>query len=186
MDTEQVVASAEERMGKAVENTRHEFVKIRTGKATTGLLDGIKVEYYGSMMNLNQVANISVPEPRMITVQPWEKNMLQPIEKAILASDLGITPSNDGTTIRLAIPKLTEERRKELVKLVKKFSEEGKIAVRNIRRDANDQFKKAEKNHDISEDISHTEQDRIQKMTDTYSAKIDELFNMKEKEIMEV
>lgn len=177
---------AEDRMGKSVDSVRTEFGRIRTGKATVALLDGIKVDYYGSTVPLNQVANITVPEMRSLSIQPWEKNMLTEIEKAIQKSDLGLNPINDGQAVRVPIPPLTEERRKDLVKHVRKLAEEGKVAIRNIRRDVNDQIKKKEKDHEISEDVAHHEQEEVQKITDNYIAKIDELVTAKEADIMEV
>ncbi|GBD92684.1 ribosome-recycling factor [bacterium BMS3Abin05] len=174
------------RMRKSLEAIQSEMAKIRTGKATTSLLDMIKVNYYGSQVPLKQVANITVPEPRLLSVQPWEKNLIPEIEKAILKSDLGLNPSNDGKTIRIPFPQLTEERRKELVKLVKKMAEEGRIAVRNIRRDVNEHIKKAQKNHELTEDQEHDELDEIQKLTDEYIEKIVKILAEKEKEIMEV
>lgn len=177
---------AEMRMKKSLEAIQSEMARIRTGKATTSLLDMIKVNYYGSQVPLKQVANITVPEPRLLSVQPWEKNLIPEIEKAILKSDLGLNPSNDGKTIRIPFPQLTEERRKELVKLVKKMAEEGRIAVRNIRRDVNEHIKKAQKNHELTEDQEHDELDEIQKLTDEYIEKIVKLLSEKEKEIMEV
>lgn len=173
-------------MLKAVESTRGELTKIRTGKASPALLDTIRVEYYGSTVPLKQVAGINTPEPRLITVQPWEKNLIGEIEKAILKSDLGLNPSNDGAVIRLPIPQLTEERRKDLVRLCHKLVEEGRVAVRNIRRDANDLLKKSEREHDISEDQYHTAMDEVQKLTDKYISQIDEVLKNKEDEIMEV
>jgi ribosome recycling factor len=177
---------AEERMTKSVEAVRSEFTHIRTGKATTALLEGIKVDYYGTPTPINQVANVSVPEMRLLAIQPWEKNMIGEIERAILKSDLGLNPVNDGRLIRVPIPTLTEERRKELVKLVGKMAEDGKIAIRNIRRDVNDNIKKAEKSHELSEDNAHDELNEIQELTDTYIKKIDEVLKIKEDEIMEV
>lgn len=177
---------AEERMKKTVESVRSEFTHIRTGKATTALLDGIKVDYYGNPTPISQVANITVPEMRLLSIQPWEKNMIGEVEKAILKSDLGLNPVNDGRLIRVPIPTLTEERRKELVKLVGKMAEDGKVAIRNIRRDVNDNVKKAEKSHELSEDNAHDELNEIQDLTNTYIKKIDELLNTKENEIMEV
>ncbi|MBS4027250.1 MAG: ribosome recycling factor, partial [Ignavibacteriales bacterium] len=171
---------------KAVETVRLELTKIRTGKATTALLDGVKVDYYGTMMPLNQVANISIPDIHMIAIQPWEKGMLQPIEKAILSANLGFNPANDGTIIRVPIPPLNEERRKELVKLTKKFGEEGKVAIRNVRRDALEHLKKAEKEEHFSEDERKRGEQDVQKMTDTHIAEVDQLLAKKEKEIMEV
>jgi len=186
MDTNEIKKDARERMAKAVENTRSEFSKIRTGKASPALLDTIRVSYYGSMVPLKQVAAINTPEPRLITIQPWERNLIGEIEKAILKSDLGLTPSNDGHVIRLPIPQLTEERRKDLVRLCHKLAEEGRVAIRNVRRDANEKLKKLEKNHEISEDQYHTAIDEVQKITDEHISKIDELLKHKEDEIMEV
>jgi len=173
-------------MTKSIENLKREFTGIRTGKANPGLLDNIKVMYYGQTVPLKQVASIAVPEPRLITVQPWEKTLVPEIEKAIQGSGLGLNPQSDGTLIRLPIPPLTEERRKDLVKVVKRFGEETRIALRNIRRDANDEFKGLEKNHEISEDEMHTQQEDVQKLTDEYVAKIDDVVVAKEKEIMEI
>lgn len=186
MDMKSIKSDSEDRMNKAVENTRLELLKIRTGKASTALLDTIRVEYYGSVVPLKQVASINTPEPRLLTVQPWEKNMIGEIEKAILKSDLGLNPANDGTMIRLPIPQLTEERRKDLVRLCHKLAEEGRIAIRNVRRDANDKLKKLEKDHDISEDQCHTAFDEIQSITDSHTKEIDDLLQQKEQEIMEV
>ncbi len=175
-----------QRMEKAVDAVRNDFAKLRTGKATPALLDGISVNYYGSQMPVKQVANVSAPEPRLLVVQPWEKNMLGEIEKAILKSDLDLNPTNDGIVIRIPIPQLTEERRKDLVKVAKKVGEEGKVSIRNIRRDANDALKKAEKDSEISEDMMHNAQDEVQELTDDYVKKIDTLLEQKEKEIMGV
>lgn len=182
----EIMKQTEEKMHKATEVVRHELVKIRTGKATTALLDGIKVESYGTHMSLNQVANISVPDVHTIFVQPWDKNMVSPIEKAILAANLGLNPVTDSQAIRIPIPPLNEERRKDLVKLVKKFAEEGKIAVRNIRRDAIEQLKKSEKAEHFSEDERKRGEADVQKMTDKSIKDIDNLVVLKEKEIMEV
>ncbi|HLE32776.1 MAG TPA: ribosome recycling factor [Bacteroidota bacterium] len=181
-----ILHDAEQRMNKAVEVVREEFVKIRTGKATTALLDGVKVDYYGTMTPLKQVANISTPDAHTISVQPWEKGMIQPIEKAILNANLGLNPATDGTVIRVPIPPLNEERRRELVKLVKKFAEDGKIAVRNIRRDAIEHLKKTEKQEHISEDERKRAEQETQKFTDKHVKDIDNLVVLKEKEIMEV
>ena len=182
----EILKNAEDRMKKAVEVVREELVKIRTGKATTALLDGIKVEYYGSMVPLRQVANISTPDVHTISVQPWEKNMLAPIDKAILNANLGLNPVDDGTMLRVPIPPLNEERRRELVKLVKKFGEDGKIAIRNVRRDAIEHLKKAEKDEHFSEDERKRGEQESQKLTDKYIKEIDNLLALKEKEIMEV
>lgn len=181
-----ILKEAEDRMRKAVEVVRQEFTKIRTGKATTALLDGVKVDYYGSMMPLSQVANVSTPDVHTITVQPWEKPMVPVIEKAILAANLGLNPVGDGTVVRVPIPPLNEERRKELVKLIKKFAEDGKIAIRNVRRDCIEHLKKAEKNEHFSEDERKRGEQEAQKMTDRYIKETDSLVMQKEKEIMEV
>lgn len=183
---EETYADSKRRMGKAVESTKAELSKLRTGKASTALVDTIQVHYYGAMVPLKQVGNISTPEPRLIVIQPWDRSILPEIEKAILKSDLGLNPSNDGIVVRIPIPALTEERRIDLAKLVKKLGEEGKIAIRNIRRDAKDKLKNAEKNHDISEDDLHRSQDNIQELTDEYIKKLDEIIEAKEKEIMEI
>ncbi|GAB4321327.1 MAG: ribosome recycling factor [Candidatus Zixiibacteriota bacterium] len=182
----EIKADAEDRMKKAVDATSHEFSKIRTGKATTALLDGIRVEYYGTKVPLNQAANLAVPEPRLITVQPWEKSMAPEIVKEIQKSDLGLNPIQDGGLIRIPIPPLNEERRKDLVRLCKKLAEEGRVAIRNVRRDANERLKKAEKDKQISEDEHHRTADEIQKLTDEYVAEIDKLVAAKEAEVMEV
>lgn len=181
-----ILLDAENRMKKAVEVVRDEFSKIRTGKATTALLDGVKVDYYGSMVPLKQIANVGTPDPHTVSVQPWEKVMIQPIEKAILNANLGLNPANDGTLIRVPIPPLNEERRKELVKLIKKFAEEGKVAVRNVRRDAIEHLKKTEKEEHISEDERKRGEQEAQKLTDKHIKDIDGLVALKEKEIMEV
>ncbi len=186
MDINEVQRSAEDRMQKAVENTRVEFTKIRTGKASPALLDTVRVSYYGNMVPIKQVATINTPEPRLITIQPWEKNLIAEIDKAIMKSELGLTPVNDGTLIRLPIPQLTEERRKDLVRLCHKLAEEGRIAIRNVRRDCNDKFKKAQKDHDISEDQSHTAMDEVQSLTDKYIKQTDDLLKLKEEDVMEV
>ncbi len=183
---EETKTDAKNKMELAVDSIRHEFTKLRTGKASPALLDGIQVEYYGSKTPIKQVANVSAPEPRLLVVQPWEKRLIGDIEKAILKSDLGLNPTNDGIVVRIPIPQLTEERRQGLVKIAKKVGEEGKISVRNIRRDANEKLKKAEKNHEISEDNFHDAQNDIQKLTDDYVKKIDDLVSIKEKEIMEI
>lgn len=181
-----IIEDAKDRMEKSLDSTQSELGTVRTGRATPSLLDSIKVEYYGSMMPLKQVANVAVPEPRMLTVHPWDRSMLAPIEKAILKADIGITPNNDGHIIRLPIPALTEERRKELVKLVHKLGEEGKIAIRNIRRDALGALKKAQKDKEISEDEENNAGIDIQELTDDYVKRIDDLVKAKEKEVMEV
>ena len=166
MEDKEIKKDASHRMHRSVENIQQEFAKIRTGRASPALLDAVKVSYYGNMVPLAQASTITIPEPRLIAIQPWDKNMIGEIEKAILKSDLGLTPSNDGTFIRIPIPQLNEERRKDLARLVKKFAEEGRIAIRNIRRDANDHLKKMQKNHDISEDELSVILDEIQELTD--------------------
>lgn len=186
MPAKEIKKDAAHRMHRAVEKIQEEFAKIRTGRATPALLDSVKVEYYGSTVPLSQASNISTPEPRMIVVQPWDKNLIGEIERAILKSDLGLTPSNDGTFIRIPIPKLSEERRKDLVRIVKKFAEDGRIAIRNVRRDANDQLKKSQKNSEISEDELSIVLEDIQTYTDNYIKEIDEILEKKEEEILEV
>jgi ribosome recycling factor len=175
-----------QRMQKAVESLKKDLSRIRTGRASPALLDGLTVDYYGSPMPINQIANISVPDARMIVVQPWEKNMLAPIEKAIQTSDLGLNPQNDGNQIRLPIPPLSEERRKDLFKNCKKIGEESKVAIRNIRRDSNEKLKKSEKDKEVTQDESKKGLDDIQKLTDKFIKTIDDLLVNKEKEIMEV
>ena len=182
----EVIKKCEEKMTKTCENLDGVFSNIRAGRANPNLLNRIMVEYYGTPTPMQQVGNISVPEPRIIQINPWEKSLLKAIEKAILASDLGITPTNDGTSIRLVFPELTEERRKELVKDIKKKGEAAKVAVRNVRRDANDTLKKMEKSTDITEDERKEGEEKIQKMTDKYVAKIDKSVENKSKEIMTV
>jgi ribosome recycling factor len=186
MPSKEILKNAEDRMKKAVEVVREELVRIRTGKATTALLDSVRVDYYGSMVPLNQVANTSTPDVHTITVQPWEKNMVAAIDKAILNANLGLNPINDGNVVRVPIPPLNEERRKDLVKLVKKFGEDGKIAVRNVRRDAIEHLKKEEKDKHMPEDERKRSGQDAQKFTDKYIKDIDNLLAMKEKEIMEV
>lgn len=179
---------AEEKMSKAVDVLRKEFATLRTGRASLGMLDGINVDYYGTPAPLSQVANMAVPDPRQITIQPWEAKLLGEIEKAILKSDVGLTPSNDGKIIRLTIPPLTEERRQQIVKHAKKLAEDARVAIRNIRRDVNDEIRKKSKDKDahVSEDATKKLQDEIQKITDAYIKKIDEILSHKEKEILTV
>ena len=183
---DKIYNETKEKMENSIENFRYELNKIRTGKASASILDGIKVNYYGSVVPLKQAANIAVPEVRLITIQPWDKTMIGEVEKAILKSDLGLTPLNDGHIIRLPIPALTEERRKDLVKQTKRIGEEIKVSVRNARRDANESLKSSEKSSDISEDDSHRAQDNIQELTGVYSKKVDEILKVKESEIMEI
>jgi len=173
-------------MTGAVDSLKKDFSSIRTGRASLGLLDGIMVDYYGTSTPLQQLASLSIPESRQIAIQPWEQRIIPEIEKAIMKSDLGLTPMNDGKIIRINIPVLTEERRKQLVKIVRKRAEEAKIAVRNIRRDANDDLKKLEKEKHLSEDEVKKEQEEVQKITDSFIHKVDEVLEHKEKEIMEV
>lgn len=176
----------ETKMTKTYANLENEYVSIRAGRANPHVLDKIKVDYYGTPTPLQQVGNISVPEPRMLLIQPWEKSLIKEIEKAILMSDIGINPSNDGSCIRLVFPELTEERRKELAKDVKKKGEDAKVAVRNIRRDANDHFKKLNKANELTEDDQKDLENKIQKLTDKYIADIDKAVEVKTKEIMTV
>ncbi len=184
--SKQVISSSEERMLKAVQSYSRELATIRAGRANASLLDRIVVDYYGAPTPVNQLASISTPEARLLVVQPYDKTSVGDIEKAIQKSDLGLTPSSDGTIIRLAIPILTEERRKDLVKQVKKEAEEAKIGIRNIRRDTNDDLKKLEKNGELTEDDLRGYSEDVQKLTDRYIVKIDEISKDKEKEIMEV
>ena len=181
-----VMNNATEKMEKAIGGLTRNLASIRAGRANASLLDRITVDYYGAPTPLNQMAGISVPEARLLTIQPYDKTILGEIEKAILKSDIGITPSNDGSIIRLAVPALTEDRRKEIVKTVKKEAEESKVVIRNIRRDANEDFKKLEKSSEITEDELRRNGEEIQKLTDSYIKKIDEVAKNKENEIMEV
>jgi len=181
-----VLADANRRMDKTVEATRHEFTTIRTGRASAALLDRVMVSAYGTKMPVNQLATISVPEPRMLTITPFDQGTMRDIERGILESDLGLTPSNDGKVIRLPIPQLTEERRKDLVKQVRHLAEEGRVAARNVRRDALHHLKEAEKNGETGSDEVHRAEERLQKVTDEHVAKIDEALKAKEAEIMEV
>ncbi|NLJ34528.1 MAG: ribosome recycling factor [Firmicutes bacterium] len=177
---------AEEKMKGAVEALKRDLASVRAGRASPSLLDKIMVDYYGTATPLNQLATISTPEPRLLLIQPWDKNSIADCERAILKSDLGLTPATDGAVIRLVIPQLTEERRIELTKVVRKRAEEAKIAVRNLRREANDRLKNMERDGDISQDSQYREQERIQKLTDTYIEKLEEVLAAKEEEIMEV
>ena len=174
------------KMSKTLDSLKEEFVSIRAGRANPHLLDKLKVDYYGQLSSLQSVANISVPEARVIQIQPWESKLIKDIEKAIINSDLGLTPSNDGKVIRLVFPELTEERRKDLVKDVKKKAENARVAVRNVRRDANDMLKKLNKSSEISEDELKTLEDKTQQLTDKYIADIDKLMEDKSKEILTV
>ena len=174
-----------ESMGKSIEALKRELKRVRTGRASLSILDGIRVDYYGTLTPLNQMATLAVPESRLITIQPWDVSVIQDVEKAILKSDLGLTPANDGKILRISIPPLTEERRKELVKMVHKMCEDHKVSVRNARRDSNELLKSLKKDGDISEDEAFKAQDEVQKITDEYIKLIDECFTKKEKEILE-
>lgn len=176
----------EEKMDKSLSNLQDEYTAIRAGRANPRILDRIQVDYYGTMSPLQSVANISVPEARMLQIQPWDSSLIKDIEKAILSSDLGLTPANDGKAIRLVFPELTEERRKELVKDIRKKGEAAKVAIRNIRRDANDVVKKEAKSGEISEDEQKQMEDRIQKVTDKFVASVDEAIRVKSDEVMTV
>jgi ribosome recycling factor len=183
---EKIIHEADDKMKKAVEFTRQELSKLRSGKATAALLDDVRIDYYGQKLPIAQVGTVSTPDPHLITVQPWDKSIIGEIEKAILAANVGLTPSNDGGLVRLPVPLLTEERRKELVKIAKKFVEEGRVAIRSIRRDSNEHLKKAEKDEHVSEDERKHGEAEVQKLTDKYIKHLDDILNIKEKEIMEV
>ncbi|HEX3032362.1 MAG TPA: ribosome recycling factor [Bacillota bacterium] len=182
----ELMADSEEKMQKSVQALQKDLTTLRVGRATPSLLDKVLVEYYGVPTPINQMANVTAPEPRMLMIQPWDKSVIASIEKAILKSDLGLTPNNDGTVIRINIPQLTQDRRQELVKVVKKKAEDARVAVRNLRRDINDDAKDLEKSGDISEDDHRKAHDEIQKMTDKYIKEIDHIALNKEKEVMEV
>ena len=186
MEVKELLAQEETRMDKSIEALKHEFASIRTGRASVSLLDKVIVDYYGTPSPINQVANISVPEPRMILIAPWDKSMIGAIEKAILQSDLGLNPGNDGAQIRLVIPQLTEERRKEIVKVVHKKAEDARVIVRNLRREANDAIKKMEKAKEITEDETKKATEDMQKATDKFIKEIDVVVAHKEIEVMEV
>ncbi|HCG05847.1 ribosome recycling factor [Nitratidesulfovibrio liaohensis] len=186
MDMDTILLDAEERMEKALGALDREFAKLRTGRASTSLVDNIKVDYYGTPTPISQLASVSVPDSRTLTIQPWDRSAFPLVEKAIMKSDLGLNPVNDGKIIRISIPPLTEERRKDLVKVARKYTEEAKVAVRNVRRDANDALKKLEKGKEISEDDVRKSTDDVQKLTDRFVAKSDEKCTAKEKEIMEL
>ena len=186
MDIDTTLLDAEERMEKALTSLERDFAKLRTGRASTALVDGIKADYYGTPTPISQMASVAVPDSRTLTIQPWDKGGMAAVEKAILKSDLGLTPVNDGKIIRISIPPLTEERRKELVKVARKYSEETKVAVRNVRRDANDSLKRAEKEKEITEDALKRATDEVQKLTDRFVAEVDNRCQAKEKEIMDI
>jgi len=181
-----IIKDAKNRMDKSIEALRHELSGIRSGKATTALLDGIKVDYYGNMVPLNQVGNVSVLDPQTLSITPWEKAMVQVVDKAILEANLGFNPISDGTNLKIPVPPLNEERRKDLVKLVKKFGEDCKIAIRNVRRDANDHLKKEQKDKKLSEDQLKDAESEVQKLTDAHIKMIDDTLKHKEKEILEI
>lgn len=186
MDVDSILLDSEERMEKATAALDRDFAKLRTGRASTALVDGIKADYYGTPTPIGQMASIAVPDSRTITIQPWDKGGMAAVEKAILKSDLGLTPINDGKIIRISIPPLTEERRRDLVKVSRKYGEEAKVAVRNVRRDANDALKKQEKDKKITEDELKRATDEVQKLTDKYVGEVDARCAAKEKEIMEI
>jgi len=185
MALDAIYKDSRDKMTKAVDSLKQECSRLRTGRATPALLDGVRVEYYGSLTPINQVANVSVPDPKLIVIQPWDTNAIPAIEKGIIKSDLGLNPQSDGKVIRVPIPSLTDERRKDLVKLVKKLGEDSKVAIRNIRRTANDTLKAKEKTKEVSEDDSKKGHDQVQKFTDDYIAQVDKMLEAKEKEIME-
>jgi ribosome recycling factor len=182
---ESIYQETKDNMGKSIEALENELKRVRTGRASLSILDPIRVDYYGTLTPLNQMASLSIPESRLITIQPWDVSVIKDVEKAILKSDLELTPSNDGKLIRIAIPPLTEERRKQLVRSIQKKSEEFKIAVRNIRRDSNEMLKSLKKDGEISEDDAFRAQDQVQKITDEHVQLIDDIFKEKEKEILE-
>lgn len=182
----EVKRKATERMDAAMEHLKRELGGLRTGRASTALLDTIKVDYYGTLTPLKQVANVAAPESRLITVQPWEPQLIREIEKAIMASGLGLTPANDGKIIRIPVPPLTEERRRELIKVCRKHGEETKIALRNIRRESNDELKHLQKNAKLSEDELRKAEHEVQKLTDQYVQKVDQILKKKEEEILEI
>lgn len=182
----EILAETEEKMNKSVENTKERFAHIRAGRANVSMLDGVSVEAYGTMTPLNQVGTVSAPEARLLVVDPWDKSLIPAIEKTILQANLGFNPSNDGRIIRLVVPELTEDRRKEYVKVVKKEAEDGKIAIRNVRKDENNKLRKLEKDSEITEDELKSAEDKVQKLTDKYIGLIDDALSKKEKELLTV
>lgn len=180
------VKAAKDRMERALEAMRREFASVRTGKASPALLDSVRVEAYGGQVPLNQVGTVSVPEPRLLTIQPWDRSLIKAIERGLQESDLGLNPSNDGTMIRIPIPPLTEERRREFVRLLHKMAEEGRVAIRQARKDVNDEIKHRQKDGELSEDEARREQDEVQKLTNQYVERVDELLKRKEAEVLEV
>lgn len=186
MSVEILMNDCKDKMSKAIESTRHKFIAIRAGRASVAMLDGIKVEQYGSLMPLNQIGTVSAPEARLLVIDPWDKSVIPALEKAIIAANIGLTPNNDGRVIRLMVPELTADRRKEYVKLAKKEAEEGKIAVRNIRKDTNNSFRRLEKDEEITSDDLKGYEDEVQKLTDETIKEIESLLALKEKEITTV
>lgn len=186
MSVKEVLDSAQDTMHKTVENTRRELAAVRSGRASPGLVEHVRVEYHGTPVPINQLANVNAPESRLLTIQPWDRTTLGAIEKAIQKSDLGLTPNNDGQMIRLALPPLSEQRRKELTKVVQKRVEEGRVAIRNIRRDAADGLKKLDKSREISEDEARRAQEQLQKLTDARIAEVEKIGHEKEQELLEV
>ena len=182
----QSITEAKSQMEKAVDAMRREFSAVRTGKATPALLDVVRVDAYGSKMPIQQVASVSAPEARLLIVQPWDKSLLKAIEKAIQEAELGLNPSNDGNVIRVPIPALTEQRRKDMVKMLHKLAEEGRVAVRHARQEANKELKRKQQAHEISEDDAHRQMEEVQKLTDNFIARVEELLKAKEQEVMEV
>lgn len=185
-EIKEILSTAQTKMQKTIEVLRVDLASVRADRASVSLLDKVMVEYYGTPTPVNQVASVTVPEPRMIVIQPWEKNLLKDIERAIMKSDLGLNPNSDGSVIRLNLPQLTEERRKELVKTVHKKAEDARVSIRNLRREANDSVKKAEKAKEITEDEAKKANDDIQKMTDKFIKEVDTVMEHKEKEVMEI
>ena len=183
---EEILTELQNKMEKSLESTKEQFSHVRAGRASVSMLDGVTVEAYGSPTPLNQVGTVSAPEARLLTIDPWDKSLIPTIEKSILQANLGFNPSNDGKIIRLAVPELTEERRKEYVKLVKKEAEEGKIAIRNVRKDINNKLRKMEKDSEITEDELKSSEEKVQKMTDKFVAAVDEALAKKEKELLKV
>jgi len=183
---DEIINDMKRDMSKSVESMKQSMMKVRTGRASIAILDGIMVDYYGTLTPLNQLATLAVPEPRLITIQPWDKGAMTPIEKAIMKSELGLTPNNDGKIIRVPVPPLNEERRRDLVKMIKKMAEDFRVEIRNHRRDANSMLKDLEKDKEINKDEMKSSQDRVQDLTDSYIRQIEDLLAAKEKEIMEV
>lgn len=181
-----ILQETKDKMGKSIEALKKEMQRVRTGRASANMLDAVKVDYYGALTPLNQMASVSVPESRLITIQPWDATAIKAIEKGILKSNIGLTPSSDGKIVRISVPPLTEERRKEIVKMVNKTCEDFKVALRNIRRDSNEMLKSLKKDGDISEDDQFKAQDKVQKITDEQVAVVDSIYSDKEKEILEV